>query len=149
MTTSDIHIQASEGPAYMQPADFLPFTGRLLQLAEQETQAYISRVLTHEPYRGFNQAEREAKRIGLTAHLRRTRAMYGFVQHHYPVGAVFDYIGVPAMVETSDYSYVDPRGRQLVIGAAYKDVAGGLQHLFMPEELALALVWRKFGLEAA
>lgn len=148
MTTSDIHIQLSTGPALMQPADFLPFANRTAQTLEEVLHSWADKTLASPVYGVLSPRERAEKRMPLVERLRRDRVMYGFIKHHYPAGSVFDYHGVSAMVESSDYIN-EGRGRTLQVVAVIRGATHGIDRLVIQEKVALALVWRKFGLEEA
>jgi hypothetical protein len=69
---------------------------------------------------------------------------------HYPVGSVFDYHGIAAMVV--DVSVVEddrigPRNwRNWKVTAALK-VGDSIEHITISHALALALIWRRYNLE--
>lgn len=148
MTTSDIHIQASGGPAYMQPADFQPFLNCLAEAREERLIDWADRYLAGSAHCPSDREELAQARHDLIAQVKAERVLWGFMMHHYPVGSVFDYHGIPAMVETSSCSTTG-WGQWLEVVAVVRDSVGGLQRLTIKEKLALALVWRKFGLGVA
>lgn len=76
----------------------------------------------------------------------RERVLGAVCQEHYEVGSVFDFHGVSAMVESAGIA-TWVLGTELRVNAMIRSPKGGLERVEIGEDLALALVWRKFNIE--
>lgn len=134
----------------MQPADLLPFASKI------HKQQYGQRWLRACDYL-IRRDGKEVSRNEPLLHARSNRLMeswerqgmlLAFGEHHYQVGSVFDYNGVQAMVEATEIR-IGAHGKYLGVTAVIRSPKGGLERLELGENMALALVWRKFNIENA
>lgn len=68
------------------------------------------------------------------------------IRDYYPIGSTFDYHGVPAMVVGTEVVFESVPSRSLVVKAAIK-IGDAIGHITISQQLALALLWRRYNLK--
>jgi len=122
------------------------------RLSAPQYQGFLDRVFAiTESLRRFTDMGFSDKRNpeNIDAHICRS-ASVDVLYEHYPVGSVFDYHGVTAMVvsvSVVDDNRIGPRDwLNWKVTAALK-VGDAIEHITISHALALALIWRRYNLE--
>lgn len=130
----------------MEREDFLPFCRRQVQQIQEEMVSFEERMAGFTSKEPDMSPKAQANRIRMAWQY---RLITGFLESHFPIGSVQDFIGRQAMVVSVEAPFHGIRRSPLEEGVEFLTASpeAGVQRTRIPVAAAINLVWQRHGLE--